>query len=95
MFGDVLTSKSPSLDVHGETYDSVSLYVNQFVDDYYKLRYKYIVIIHGKGSGVLKRRVHELLKCNKKVSDFYLDNWNIGQTIVVLKDNINKNIKNS
>lgn len=84
MKSDVLTSKSPRIDVHGETYDSVSLILSQFVDDNYKLGNKYIAIVHGKGEGVLKKRVHELLKTNKKVEDFYLNNWNIGETIIVL-----------
>jgi len=84
MKSDVLTSKSPRIDVHGETYDSVSLILSQFIDDNYKLGNKYIAIVHGKGEGVLKKRVHELLKTNKKVEDFYLNNWNIGETIIVL-----------
>ncbi|MBO4600648.1 MAG: Smr/MutS family protein [Bacilli bacterium] len=85
MASNILTSKSPRLDVHGETYDSVSLYVTQFVDDNYKLGNKYIAVVHGKGEGILKKRVHELLKNNNKVEDYYLNNWNIGETIVVLK----------
>ena len=85
MASDILTSKSPRLDVHGETYDSVSLYVTQFIDDNYKLGNKYIAIVHGKGEGVLKKRVHELLKINRKVEDYYLNNWNIGETVIVLK----------
>lgn len=85
MASDILTSKSPRLDVHGETYDSVSLYVTQFIDDNYKLGNKYIAIVHGKGEGILKKRVHELLKINRKVEDFYLNNWNIGETVIVLK----------
>ena len=84
MSSDVLTSKSPKIDVHGETYDSVSLILSQFVDDNYKLGNKYIRIIHGKGEGILKSRIHELLKTNKKVSNYYLNNWNIGETIIVL-----------
>lgn len=88
MSSDVLTSKSPKIDVHGETYDSVSLILSQFVDDNYKLGNKYIRIIHGKGEGILKSRIHELLKTNKKVSSYYLNNWNIGETIIVL--NIDK-----
>ena len=84
MKSDVLTSKSPRIDVHGETYDSVSLILSQFVDDNYKLGNKYIAIVHEKCEGVLKKRVHELLKTNKKVEDFYLNNWNIGETIIVL-----------
>ena len=85
MRSDILTSKSPRIDVHGETYDSVSLYLTQFIDENYKLGNKYIAIIHGKGEGVLKNRIHELLKINDKVDDFYLNNWNIGETIIVLK----------
>ena len=85
MRSDILTSKSPRIDVHGETYDSVSLYLTQFIDDNYKLGNKYIAIIHGKGEGILKNRIHELLKSNSKVEDFYLNNWNIGETIIVLK----------
>lgn len=85
MSSDVLTSKSPKIDVHGETYDSVSLILSQFVDDNYKLGNKYIRIVHGKGEGILKNRIHELLKINKKVENYYLNNWNIGETIIVLK----------
>ena len=85
MRSDILTSKSPRIDVHGETYDSVSLILSQFVDDNYKLGNKFIAIVHGKGEGVLKNRIHELLKSNKKVEDYYLNNWNIGETIIVLK----------
>jgi DNA mismatch repair protein MutS2 len=85
MKSDVLTSKSPRIDVHGETYDSVSLILSHFIDDNYKLGNKYIAIVHGKGEGVLKNRIHELLKTNKKVDDYYLNNWNIGETIIILK----------
>ena len=85
MSSEVLTSKSPKIDVHGETYDSVSLILSQFIDDNYKLKNKYIRIVHGKGEGILKNRIHELLKVNKKVEDYYLNNWNIGETIIVLK----------
>ena len=85
MRSDILTSKSPRIDVHGETYDSVSLLLSQFIDEQFKLGNKYIAIIHGKGEGVLKNRIHELLKVNDKVESFYLNNWNIGETIIVLK----------
>lgn len=85
MKSDILTSRSPRIDVHGETYDSVSLYLSNFIEENYKLGNKYIAIVHGKGEGILKRRIHELLKINRKVEDFYLNNWNIGETIIVLK----------
>lgn len=85
MSSDVLTSKSPKIDVHGETYDSVSLILSQFIDENYKLGNKYIRIVHGKGEGILKNRIHELLKMNNKVEEYHLNNWNVGETIIVLK----------
>jgi len=85
MKSDVLTSRSPKIDVHGETYDSVSLILSQFVDDNYKLGNRVIVIVHGKGEGILKKRIHELLKVNKKVERYYLNNWNLGETVIELK----------
>ena len=88
MPSDILTSKSPRLDVHGETYDSVSLYVTQFISDNVKLKNRVIAIVHGKGEGILKNRVHELLKKDKRVVKYYLNNWNIGETIIEL--NIDK-----
>ena len=92
MRSDILTSKSPRIDVHGETYDSVSLILTQFIDDNYKLGNKFIAIIHGKGEGILKNRIHELHKNNRKVEDYYLNNWNIGETIIVLNIEKKENI---
>ena len=51
-----------------------------------------ILIIHGIGTGIVKKAVHEELKHNKKVKEFKLDNFNPGCTIVKL--NINNNTRN-
>ena len=83
----MILNKYPKIDVHGETTDTVVAVVNSFVTDNYKMKEQYIVIIHGKGSGVLKKKVHELLKNNKLVDEYKLDVDNIGQTIIKLKEN--------
>ena len=44
-----------------------------------------IVIVHGKGTGTLRKTSHELLSKNKNVSKYYIDGLNDGQTIVELK----------
>ncbi len=75
----------PTLDVHGETRDTVVYLVNSFIDDNVKLKKKCVVISHGKGSGILKEKVHELLKRNPFVSEYHLDGMNIGATEVLLK----------
>ena len=46
---------------------------------------KYVILIHGKGTGKLKKEVHEILKNEKIVKNYYLDPYNLGQTIVELK----------
>ena len=46
-----------------------------------------IVIIHGIGSGVVIREVHEALRVNKNVIDYKTDNFNSGCTVVKLKIN--------
>lgn len=74
----------PQLDVHGYTEDTVMTVVNDFINDNYKLKNKKIVVVHGKGAGVLKRKIHESLRRNKLVSKYYLYNFNIGCTIIEL-----------
>lgn len=74
----------PQLDVHGYTEDTVMTVVNDFINDNYKLKNKKIVVVHGKGAGILKRKIHESLRRNKLVSKYYLYNFNIGCTIIEL-----------
>lgn len=78
-------SKYPSLDVHGETRDTVIAVLNSFIRDNIKLRNSTILIIHGKGTGILKKEVHLYLKNNKYVKTYHLHHWNQGLTVVELK----------
>lgn len=81
----MVLNKYPKIDVHGETTETVVFVVQDFIKDNYKMKNKYIVVIHGKGSGALKRKVHEILKQDKLVANFELDVMNIGQTLIELK----------
>ena len=83
----MVLNKYPKIDVHGETTETVVFVVQDFIKDNYKMKNKYIVVIHGKGSGALKRKVHEILKQYKLVENFELDVMNIGQTLIELKKN--------
>ena len=83
----MVLNKYPKIDVHGETTETVVFVVQDFIKDNYKMKNKYIVVIHGKGSGALKRKVYEILKQDKLVANFELDAMNIGQTLIELKKN--------
>ena len=82
---DPFTFSFPHLDIHGETSLTCIAVINSFIKDNIKLKKKNIIIIHGKGSGVLKKATHEYLKKNKYVDKYYIDGLNDGQTIVELK----------
>lgn len=74
----------PQLDVHGFTEDTVMTVVNDFIKDNIKLRHYKICVIHGKGEGILKRKIHQELKHDKRVKNYHLYNFNIGCTIIEL-----------
>ena len=76
----------PTLDVHGETRDTVVYPVNQFIKDNAIMKKKKIVIIHGRGEGILKNTVHNILKKDNLVEEFHIDGMNLGATEVTLKN---------
>lgn len=78
----------PSLDLHGETRESATYLVKNFINDNCKLKNNKFIIVHGIGTGILKKQVHELLKKDKRIENFYIDFFNIGCTIVKLKEDI-------
>lgn len=80
----LVTSKTPSLDLHGEIESMVAVLVNEFINDNIKMKNSVIAIVHGKSTNILTREVHRVLKNNKNVKEYKLDNWNLGRTIVEL-----------
>lgn len=74
----------PTIDVHGYTRDMIKYTLNEFISDNIKLGNKKIIIIHGKGNGILKNEIHQLLRNDKRILKYYLDGFNIGETIIEL-----------
>ena len=84
----MITSKTPKLDLHGEVESMVEVLVNSFIKENILLKNDTIIIIHGKSTNILTKKVHHVLKNNNHVQKYYLDTWNLGQTIVELKENL-------
>lgn len=74
----------PTKDIHGETTDTCVFVINDFINDNIKLGKENIIIIHGKGTGALKHKTHEILSKNKNVTKYYIDPFNEGCTIIEL-----------
>lgn len=85
MFEIIDVNKIPTLDLHGEFSDIARVLINSFINENIKLKNEYIAIIHGKGTGIIKKTTHEVLKHNKNVSEYKLYWFNDGMTIVKLK----------
>ena len=84
---DIFLNRYPSIDLHGYDRDSARVAVCDFVDENLFLKNEIIVIIHGIGTGIVKKEVHETLRINKNVLEYKTDNFNSGCTIVKLKIN--------
>jgi len=74
----------PTLDLHGNTRDMISVLINEFINDNLKLNKKKFVIVHGKGEWILKDETHHILNRDKRVKRFYQDATNDGCTVVEL-----------
>lgn len=81
----MLYENYPSLDLHGCDREYATILVNDFIRDNVKLGKRYIKIIHGKGTGVLRTHISQLLKKKKEVEKYYFNMFNDGETIVELK----------
>ncbi len=75
----------PSIDLHGMDREIARITVLEFILDNLKMKNYELVIIHGIGTGTLRKEVHNLLKKNKLVQEYKLDNFNSGITLVTLK----------
>ena len=86
MFEEVIcVDKLPTLDLHGESADISKVLIDCFIKENIKLKNYNIAIIHGKGTGVLRKVTHDVLRCNKNVLDYKIYYFNDGMTIVKLK----------
>ena len=87
-FVDPFTYSYPSIDLHGEDRVGAITLVNNFINDCIRIKSYDIIIIHGRGSGVLKQSIHDYLKHDKRVISFKQDNINDGVTIVKIKEDL-------
>ena len=79
-----LYNQYPTLDLHGFDRDYARIMINDFIMDCYMMRSEKAVIIHGIGSGVLRKITKETLDKNRYVKNAKLDMFNAGETIVTL-----------
>jgi DNA mismatch repair protein MutS2 len=77
------------VDVRGMTGDEALPIVDKFLDDAFLAGFMRVEVIHGKGTGALRKKVGEFLATHPRVKSFRLGQWNEGgdgATIVELNE---------
>lgn len=81
------TDISPEIDVHGCLCDEAINLIDKYLDDAILANLPQVKIIHGKGTGALKKAIHAYLRDNKYVKEFRSGEFgegDFGVTIVKL-----------
>ena len=84
---NVRTAQS-EIDIRGFTGDEAELELDRFIDNSVMAGLNTVWIIHGKGTGALKKAVHAYLKTNPSVANFRFGVYGEGEdgvTVVQLK----------
>lgn len=79
---------STELDIRGQASDEGVYMLDAFIDDCVVSGLSTVTVIHGKGTGILRKAVHERLRRHKNVKSFRLGKYGEGEdgvTIVELK----------
>ncbi|NLJ97599.1 MAG: endonuclease MutS2 [Clostridiales bacterium] len=73
-------SISPELNLIGKTVDEAIFELDKYLDDAYLAHLSQVTIIHGRGTGALRKGVHEYLKKSKYVKSYRIGGYNEGNT---------------
>lgn len=77
-------SVSPEINLIGMTVDEAMSVLDKYLDDAYLAHLKSVRIVHGKGTGALRKAVHNHLKRQKYVSEFHLGEFGEGDAGVTI-----------
>ena len=75
----------PSIDLHGDDRDTARVRIKDFIKDNVTMKNEKIEIIHGIGTGILRKVTQNTLQENKYVIEYKTSYFNRGSTIVWLK----------
>lgn len=81
----IFVNNLPTLDLHGYDRQTAVVAIADFIRDNVKLKNEVVVIVHGIGTGIIRKSTHDYLRKNKDVLEFKVHYFNEGATIVALK----------
>ncbi len=72
------------LDVHGLTFDEAQSRINKYIDKALLLDLDEVRIVHGKGMGLLKQKIHQYFSRDRRIKEYFLAPLNEGGTGVTI-----------
>ena len=75
---------SVEIDVRGQTVDEAVIEIDRFIDDALLSNMSVVTVIHGKGTGALRKGIHEYLRTNRSVKNYRLGNFGEGDSGVTV-----------
>ncbi len=72
------------IDLRGKIAEDALIELDQYLDHALNSDWHEVRIIHGKGTGALRTKIHSYLKKNKKIKSFRLGNYGEGDTGVTV-----------
>ena len=86
--GKIKMSKSASvrteINLLGKTVDEAVAELDKYLDDAYLAHLPSVRIVHGKGTGALRKGIHAYLKTQRHISDFHLAEFGEGDAGVTI-----------
>ena len=79
-------SISPEINLLGKTVDEAVAELDKYLDDAALAHLEKVRIVHGKGTGALRKGVHQYLKRNKHVKNFRLGEFGEGDAGVTIAE---------
>ena len=79
---------STSIDVRGKNLEDAVMDVEKYIDDVFISGLSEVTVIHGRGEGILRKGIHDMLKRNKNVKSIRSGSFNEGGdgvTVITLK----------
>ena len=88
IYKDKARNVSLSINVRGKILEEALAEVDKYIDDAFMAKLEKVTIIHGRGEGILRRGIQEMLSKNKHIKEFRDGHFNEGGngvTVVSLK----------
>ena len=79
-------SVSPEINLIGKTVDEALMELDKYLDDAYLAHLKTVRIVHGKGTGALRKAVQNHLKKQKYVKSYHLGEFGEGDAGVTIAE---------